>query len=438
MEAFEFLPEFRQASLDDYAATLPPRPAGGGAALDLRVARQLAAHFAEGKPVRGLAPAPGSAHGGSEAGDLPLAGAPAEALLVSMPPSAAEGLAGSCGEAPDESGGGNGLGGLGGVYRASASGRRECGAPVYERMSLRPRPRRWPRQPLGSGGGVEDAQEDAEAAEDLQPQPIIVRRADVSRKTGQRRHGWLLLSPAGVALWGMRTEALAVPGAGWKRFGTAGASAAAPSALASASAPSACSASSAASSSSPGPGAGELRVLPRARLEEALLEEAARRGALGVAAAASEDLPAALAASEAGLLALDLSALRFGERFEAVASSLLVLRATAELKLGRSRESLRDAVAALGLLRWGGAAAARGGGEEAVARSAAEAALLQMGFQDEALKRVCKPLLAAGIGALDLGAPLALGGVERWIDREVLPTVPTAAVAPVQPQAAAS
>mmetsp|Transcript_38925 Transcript_38925/g.82903 ORF Transcript_38925/g.82903 Transcript_38925/m.82903 type:complete len:414 (+) Transcript_38925:49-1290(+) len=198
----------------------------------------------------------------------------------------------------------------------------------------------------------------------------ITREPHTNPKTGAIKHGWLLglkKSP----LYGAPTESLTVPSSGWKKFGGA----------------------------APVP-----MVQVCQQLTETFFAQADDSKTAADTAAEKEDWQAAHDHLCKGIDALKHSGERFGDPFKNRAALLLSRRATALLKLEDHRSALRDAVAALELVR--GLTSA-----EVVAVEAAK----QLGCQDDAAaQKILEPVGAGRI--LDSGAPLVLRCVERWID----------------------
>jgi len=198
---------------------------------------------------------------------------------------------------------------------------------------------------------------------------VKITREPHTTKTGAVKYGWLL-GHNKVPLYGAPTEALAVPTSGWKKFNGLG-------------------------------------PVPELATHELLIEvfyaQADDAKTAGDAATEREDWPAACASFSAGIEALKRSGERFGDSFKNRAALLLTRRAGANAKLKEFRAALRDAVAALELVR-----------SLASAEGVAVEAAVELGCPDEAAaRRVLEPVGSGRI--LDAGAPLVLRCVERWV-----------------------
>mmetsp|Transcript_91599 Transcript_91599/g.286651 ORF Transcript_91599/g.286651 Transcript_91599/m.286651 type:complete len:417 (-) Transcript_91599:84-1334(-) len=198
----------------------------------------------------------------------------------------------------------------------------------------------------------------------------ITREPHTNPKTGATKHGWLLglrKSP----LYGAPTESLGVPATGWKRF----------------------------SGTAPVP-----TVVVHEQLADVFFSAADDAKTACDAAAEREDWRTAIDAVTYGIDALKRSGERFGDPFKNRAALLLSRRANAYAKLKDHRLALRDAIAALELVRSLTSA-------EVVAVESAKV----LGKTDDAAAQ--KVLESVGAGRiLDSGAPLVLRCVERWID----------------------
>jgi len=187
---------------------------------------------------------------------------------------------------------------------------------------------------------------------------------------GAVKHGWLL-GHKKTPLYGAPTESLAVPSGGWKKFNGA----------------------------APVP-----TVTVHEQLTDVFFALADDAKTAGDAAAEKEDWTAACQAATEGIDALKRSGERFGDPFKNRAALLLSRRATANSKLKEYKAALRDAIAALELVRSLTSA-------EVVAVEASKA----LGCKDDAMAQ--KMLEPVGTGRiLDSGAPLVLRCVERWIN----------------------
>eukprot|EP00747_Dinoflagellata_sp_TGD_P183666 gnl/TRDRNA2_/TRDRNA2_38698_c0_seq2.p1 gnl/TRDRNA2_/TRDRNA2_38698_c0~~gnl/TRDRNA2_/TRDRNA2_38698_c0_seq2.p1 ORF type:complete len:410 (+),score=98.95 gnl/TRDRNA2_/TRDRNA2_38698_c0_seq2:32-1261(+) len=198
----------------------------------------------------------------------------------------------------------------------------------------------------------------------------ITREPHTNPKTGKTKHGWLL-GMKKQPLYGVQSESLSVPATDWRKF------------------------------------QGEAPV-PTVRVHTDFLDVffgiADDAKYSGDAAAEREDWQAACDSFSSGVDALKRSGERFGEPFKHRAALLLARRANAQLKLQAHRLALRDAVAALELVR--GLASA-----EMTAVAAARA----LGAPDDAAaQRILEPVGQGRI--LDSGAPLVLRCIERWLD----------------------
>jgi len=198
----------------------------------------------------------------------------------------------------------------------------------------------------------------------------IAREPQVSRKTGKTKHGWLL-AESGAGLYGVPTESLVVPSSGWKAF----------------------------DGTPPTPTVEVHRLLAEVLFAAA---DAARFD--GEQALEQEAWESAISAFDSGLDSLERSGDRFGEPFERRAALLFSRRAAANGKLGRHRDAMRDAVAAMELVP-----------ALECATAAATRAAVELGCRDE--REALELLEVAGTGQiLDRGAPLCLGDVERWVE----------------------
>lgn len=198
----------------------------------------------------------------------------------------------------------------------------------------------------------------------------LTREPHKNPKTGAIKHGWLL-GQNKTPLYGAPTESLVVPLSGWKKF----------------------------SGSAPVP---TVKVLDE--VNDVFFKQADEAKTNGDAAAEKEEWSVARDAYTRGIDALKKSGERFGDAFQSRASLLLGRRATANIKLKEPKPALRDAVAALELMR--GLATA-----EAVALQAAK----ELGCSGDAMAQ--KMLEHVGMGKiLDPGAPLVLRCVERWTE----------------------
>jgi len=223
-----------------------------------------------------------------------------------------------------------------GIYRATD--RLYCDAPVYEHM--------------GNGADLK-----------------ITREPHTNSKTGVTKHGWLLGIKA-APLYGVPTEALIIPAAGWKRF----------------------------TGESPVP-----NVMVYDQLTEVFYSSADAAKAKGDVALEQEDWSTARDAFTSGIDALKRSGERFGDAFRNRAALLLARRAGANLNAAEHQAALRDAIAALELVRSLTSA-------EMVAVQAAKA----LGCRDDAVVQRMLELVGGG-KILDSGAPLVLRCVERWV-----------------------
>eukprot|EP00445_Apocalathium_hangoei_P008752 CAMPEP_0203882278 /NCGR_PEP_ID=MMETSP0359-20131031/26512_1 /ASSEMBLY_ACC=CAM_ASM_000338 /TAXON_ID=268821 /ORGANISM="Scrippsiella Hangoei, Strain SHTV-5" /LENGTH=532 /DNA_ID=CAMNT_0050802301 /DNA_START=26 /DNA_END=1621 /DNA_ORIENTATION=- len=207
----------------------------------------------------------------------------------------------------------------------------------------------------------------------------IARELGRSGKAGKPKFGWLL-SENGAAVYGMSSQALSPPSAGWKAF----------------------------TGEAPAPVSLEMF----ASLADASLHLAWAASAEAEARLEAEDWTATHEALSRGLEVLARSGARLTDTFEECAASLLATRATVALATpaavhdvrGACLAALRDAVAALEL-------APRNESARATAQEAARQGLgLEEADADELLE-------AAGSGQiLDRCAPLVLRPVELWID----------------------
>mmetsp|Transcript_65363 Transcript_65363/g.123753 ORF Transcript_65363/g.123753 Transcript_65363/m.123753 type:complete len:417 (-) Transcript_65363:75-1325(-) len=198
----------------------------------------------------------------------------------------------------------------------------------------------------------------------------ITREPHKNAKTGAIKHGWLL-GHKKTPLYGAPTESLVVPSSGWKKF----------------------------SGVAPSP-----TVKVHAQLVDIFYDEADAAKTSGDSEIEKEDWSAAEAAFTKGIDSLKRSGERFGDAFKSRAAVLLARRATIYMKMEEPRVAIRDATAALELIR--GLASA-----EAVFTDAAKA----LGCTNDAM--VQKLLEPIGNGRiLDSGCPLVLRCVERWIE----------------------
>ncbi|CAE7233093.1 CEP164 [Symbiodinium sp. CCMP2592] len=197
-----------------------------------------------------------------------------------------------------------------------------------------------------------------------QPGFRILRDEQLNK--GRARHGWLLLSPEGEALYGLPTESLTVPVSTWRCY----------------------------QAPQPAPRIEAFQVLTEAvnafvdAVEESVKE-----------ALVAEDWQSARAASTSALEGLCLSGQRFGERFEARAVALLRCRAQAALALRDFKAALRDSVVILELLP--------GDAAEEMALTAAAELGADAGELLEVIRRG---------GILDRCSPLSLRVVEQWVE----------------------
>lgn len=328
---FEFLPPFRKKTVEDLAATLPAPPPKGTGEPDYALNCRLAREEMGVRIPHGFAQ-----HGNSsQAADGPKL---PEAVVITAAGSSV----------------------ANGIYRVVIT-RQECGAQVYENLE--------PGSPLR-----------------------LIRRAHRSQKTGKTRHGWVI-DQGGTALYGVQSESLEVPEAGWKTF----------------------------AGTMPVP-----LVEAKASLSGLLLAEAERFGAVGASTAEAGDWPAACAAFTAALTSLDRSGLRFGTAFECLAAQLLAGRAGARLACGDdSCAALRDALVALSLTPTASdvASSADEGAVASAEGTARVSAMVAEAF--EALgcgdKQVLQMTLEAACRGeiVDQGVPLAFGVVDRWIQRHL-------------------
>lgn len=198
----------------------------------------------------------------------------------------------------------------------------------------------------------------------------ISREPHTSQKTGKTKHGWLLYDQSSP-LYGVQSEALAVPSSGWRAF----------------------------QGDAPVPKVETFRSAA-----DAFVAEADVCGRRGEEAAEQEQWAAASSSFSAALQALGLSGQRFGGAFELRAAWLLSRRAEASLQLEAERAALRDAVAALELVpTHDRARTAAVKAAEVVGQCSAEAAL--------------DIVEVAGSGQiLDRGAPLHLSVVDQWVE----------------------
>ncbi|CAE7388161.1 CEP164 [Symbiodinium natans] len=217
-----------------------------------------------------------------------------------------------------------------GVYQATS--KEKFGAPVYQNMR--------------------------------QPGFRILR--DEQQNKGKVRHGWLLLSPEGEALYGLPTESATVPVCTWRCY----------------------------QAEQPPPQIEAFQVLADAvnALVDAL--EVSVQTAL-----AAEDWQLASSASTAALEDLCRSGQRFGDAFEGRAVRLLRCRAQASLGLRDWKAALRDAVVVLEL--------SPGDAAEELAAAAAT----ELGADPVELLEVIR-----GGGILDRCSPLSLRIVEQWVE----------------------
>lgn len=213
----------------------------------------------------------------------------------------------------------------------------------------------------------------------------LTREPHKNAKTGVIKHGWLL-GQNKMPLYGAPTELLVVPTSGWKKF----------------------------SGGLPVP-----TIKVQDEVHDIFYDRADEAKCAGDAAAEKEDWAAARSAFSEGIDALKQSGERFGEAFQSRAALLLGRRATANIKMQESRPALRDAVAALELMRSLASA-------EAVVIQAARA----LGCSsDSSMEKMLEHLGRGKI--LDPGAPLVLRCVERWTEDwlEMLLSEDNAAVA---------
>jgi len=197
-----------------------------------------------------------------------------------------------------------------------------------------------------------------------QPGFRILRDEQLNK--GRARHGWLLLSPEGEALYGLPTEFLTVPVSTWRCY----------------------------QAPQPAPRIEAFQVLTGAVNAFVDAVEASVKEAL-----VAEDWQSAREASTSALEGLCLSGQRFGERFEARAVALLRCRAQAALALRDFKAALRDSVVILELLPGDTA-------EEMALTAAAE-----LGADADELLEVIR----RG-GILDRCSPLSLRVVEQWVE----------------------
>jgi len=198
----------------------------------------------------------------------------------------------------------------------------------------------------------------------------ITREPHTNPKTGAKKHGWLL-GRQKAPLYGAQTESLTVPSIGWKKFG----------------------------GEAPVP-----QVVVHQQLVDVFFARADDAKAGGDAAMEREEWSAASQFFTEGVSALKQSGERFGDPFRNRAALLLSRRAGANAKQKDFKAAMRDAVAALELVR--GLTSA-----EVVAVEAA----MSLGCQDSAhAKKILEPIGSGKI--LDSGAPLVLRCVERWVN----------------------
>lgn len=198
----------------------------------------------------------------------------------------------------------------------------------------------------------------------------ITREPHTNPKTGATKHGWLL-GLMKQPLYGVPTESPTVPSDGWKKF----------------------------SGMVPVPS-----VAVHEHLVDAFFALADTAKATCDEALERQDWQVACNAADSGIEALKRSGERFGDSFKSRAALLLSRRAHANGKLQDHRQSLRDAVAALELVRSLTSA-------ELIALEAAQALGIGGGAGAQ------KILESVGTGRiLDSGAPLTLRCVERWVD----------------------
>lgn len=200
----------------------------------------------------------------------------------------------------------------------------------------------------------------------------ITREPHKNAKTGAVKHGWLL-GQKKTPLYGAPTESLVVPSTGWKKF----------------------------SGVAPAPS-----VKVHAQVVDIFYDEADVAKASGDAAIEKQDWASAEQSFTHGIESLKRSGERFGDAFKSRAAVLLARRATVFVKSQEHRLALRDATAALELIR--GLASA-----EAVFTEAAK----QLGCTDDAVKKLLEPIGNGRI--LDTGSPLVLRCVERWLEDAV-------------------
>mmetsp|Transcript_21183 Transcript_21183/g.49247 ORF Transcript_21183/g.49247 Transcript_21183/m.49247 type:complete len:415 (+) Transcript_21183:79-1323(+) len=198
----------------------------------------------------------------------------------------------------------------------------------------------------------------------------ITREPHTNPKTGATKHGWLLglkKSPQ----YGAPTESLSVPSTGWKKFNGA----------------------------APVP-----TVVVHEQLTDVFFALADDAKTACDKAVEREDWKAAVDAVTSGIDALKRSGERFGDPFKNRAALLLSRRANAYAKLKDPRLAMRDAIAALELVR-----------SLTSAEVVALESLKALGCKDETAAQ--KVLESVGTGRiLDSGAPLVLRCVERWVD----------------------
>lgn len=204
----------------------------------------------------------------------------------------------------------------------------------------------------------------------------ITREPHTNPKTGKTKHGWLL-GLKKTPLYGAPSESLSVPAVGWKQF----------------------------SGEPPLP-----TVKVHQQITDVFFAIADDAKTAGDEAVDREDWNTAVSSFTEGVDALKRSGERFGEDFKNRAAFLLARRAAAHANLQEPSKALRDAVAALELVR--GLASA-----EAVAVESAK----RLGCKDDAsARRLLEPVGAGRI--LDTGTPLVLRCVERWI-RDAMPVI---------------
>jgi len=198
----------------------------------------------------------------------------------------------------------------------------------------------------------------------------ITREPHTNPKTGATKHGWLL-GLRKQPQYGVKTEDLVIPAAGWKAFGGA----------------------------APVP-----TIILHEQVVDVYFARADEAKTNGDAALEREAWSDAQQLFEQGLDNLKRSGERFGDPFRNRAALLLSRRGGANLKLEDPRAALRDAVAALELVR----------SLASAERTAVEAAQALGCTSDALAKRFLEPI---GTGrVLDSGAPLVLRAVERWVD----------------------